>query len=84
MTGFDASRIPKLLWSTPETVVEKSLKALDRGPGRFIPSFKNRIYVLVFGSQLVIPLMTLLRRFGVLERIVHLLRWLKLSSPEGK
>jgi short-subunit dehydrogenase len=57
---FDRARIPKILWTRVEDVVEASLRGLERGPTIVIP---KAIYQLAAAAMKVLP-GGLIRRIG--------------------
>jgi short-subunit dehydrogenase len=64
MAGFDRDRLPAFMWMTSDAVVASSLAALDRS-GRVvhIPGLVNKLYVMVFGSNLGIAALNIYRSF---------------------
>jgi short-subunit dehydrogenase len=49
---FDTTKMPSLLWMTPETVVEKSLAALKHKRVVFIPGLLNQLMTWIFTQPL--------------------------------
>lgn len=74
MRSVDPNRLPAFMWMTPERLVDLSLAALARGSGTYIPLMRNRLYCFVFGNRLIIRSLRLLRRLGVTEAILRVLR----------
>jgi short-subunit dehydrogenase len=62
MRGYDRTRDPVWLWMDARDVVATSLRALRRGKVTVIPGFKNRLFVLAFGSKTGIFLLRGYRR----------------------
>jgi short-subunit dehydrogenase len=56
MAGFDKSHVPKGLWTTPELVVDYSLKSLRRNRLVAIPGWKNRLLALAMRAIVLKPL----------------------------
>lgn len=52
----DKENAPKFLWMTPEQVVKKSLKALDRKEVVYVPGFYNKLLVSLMNNKLISPL----------------------------
>ncbi len=74
MRGYEKSRIPSFLWMTAPEVVEKSLHRLSKGSGTYVVGWKNKLYISVFGSRFVRPILNYLRSFGLLEQILTMIK----------
>ena len=74
MRGYEKSRIPLFLWMTAPEVVEKSLHRLSKGSGTYVVGWKNKLYISVFGSRFVRPILNYLRSFGLLEQILTMIK----------
>ena len=74
MRGYEKSRIPSFLWMTATEVVEKSLHRLSKGSGTYVVGWKNKLYISVFGSRFVRPILNYLRSFGLLEQILTMIK----------
>jgi len=74
MVGYDKSRVPKFLWMTADRVVERSLKRLQRGSGTYVVGFRNKSFIFIFGNKIIQGILGILRRFGLLEMILRLLK----------
>ena len=60
--NVDLAAIPRALWSDPDEVVRKSLRALERGKALCLPGFINRLLKLLFSNFLVRRLLYWLAR----------------------
>ncbi|MEI8234674.1 MAG: SDR family NAD(P)-dependent oxidoreductase [Verrucomicrobiota bacterium] len=74
MQGFDPGRIPPFLWMSADELVNRSLAALELGSGRFIPAWKNHLFVFVFGNRFILKVLAFLRKYGVLELVLKALK----------
>jgi len=74
MRGFDPSRVPSFMWTTPDALVELSLARLARGSGTYIPRLRNKLFCMVFGSRLIDRILVFLRKYGVLEKVLAIFR----------
>src|SRR2546427_308464 len=48
--GIDISRLPAWVWMTPETVIEASLRALQRGQVVCVPGLGYRLLAMLIGA----------------------------------
>jgi short-subunit dehydrogenase len=74
MKGYDASRMPGFMWMTPERVVELALERLAERSGTYVPLFRNQVYCALFGNRVVNRALRALRKAGVTEAILRILR----------
>jgi short-subunit dehydrogenase len=63
--GIDTSQVPGFAWMTAETVVEASLRSLERGDALCIPGVGNRV---VAGAERLLPRPVLRRVAGLMMR----------------
>lgn len=57
LSESDLARIPAMLWSQADEVVEASLRALARGSGICVPGWRNRVIVALARMGVVRPIL---------------------------
>jgi short-subunit dehydrogenase len=70
MKSWDPSRIPRSLWMTADDVAARSLSAIEKGSGLYIPGFRNRVFATLFGNRIIQRVLRVLRRWGITEFIL--------------